>query len=240
VQWVTAGAGIVHSEMFPLLDADEPNPLELFQIWLNLPASDKMADPHFTMLWDRDIPRLVETDDAGRRIEVTVVAGELAGLRPPPVPPQSWAARPEAELAIWLLELEPGATWQLPPTAHPETVRSLYLFAGDTMRAGDLTLELDTGATVDSDEPLTVVAGETAVECLVLQGRPIGEPVAQYGPFVMNTEAEIQTAFADYRATEFGGWPWPVDDPHHGPTRGRFAHHADGRVEEIDEVDETG
>jgi redox-sensitive bicupin YhaK (pirin superfamily) len=236
VQWVTAGAGIVHSEMFPLLDANEPNPVELFQIWLNLPADNKMAEPHFTMLWDRDIPRLVETDDEGRRAEVTVVAGELAGLTPPPVPPDSWAARPEAELAIWLLQLEPGATWTLPPTAHRETIRTLYVFEGDELRAGDLVMGRDTGATVASDEPLAVTAGDQPVESLVLQGRPIGEPVAQYGPFVMNTNAEIQAAFDDYRSTGFGGWPWPVDDPVHGTTRGRFARHADGRVEEIDEA----
>jgi redox-sensitive bicupin YhaK (pirin superfamily) len=236
VQWVTAGAGIVHSEMFPLLDAEQPNPVELFQIWLNLPADDKMADPHFTMLWDRDIPRLVEKDADGRRVEVTVVAGELAGLQPPPVPPHSWAARPEAELAIWLLQLEPGARWELPPTRERETVRTLYVFAGDALRVGDdLTMGPDTGATVDSDQPLAVVAGDEPVECLVLQGRPIGEPVAQYGPFVMNTREEIAEAFDDYRATGFGGWPWPVDDPVHGAEPGRFARHADGRVESVDD-----
>jgi hypothetical protein len=75
------------------------------------------------------------------------------------------------------------------------------------------------------------VGGTDATELLVLQGRPIGEPVAQYGPFVMNTEAEIRQAFADYRATEFGGWPWGASDPVHPREQGRFARHADGRVE---------
>jgi hypothetical protein len=75
------------------------------------------------------------------------------------------------------------------------------------------------------------LASASGVECLVLQARPIGEPVAQYGPFVMNTEAEIREAFDTYRRTEFGGWPWPVDDPVHGAEPRRFARHADGRVE---------
>ena len=65
----------------------------------------------------------------------------------------------------------------------------------------------------------------------MLQGRPIGEPVAQYGPFVMNDKAGIEQAFADYRATGFGGWPWPTDDPVHGRDAGRFARHPDGRAE---------
>src|SRR4029453_11564125 len=70
VQWLTAGGGIVHSEMFPLLERDAPHPVELFQIWLNLPAADKLAEPHFAMLWSGDIPRCTFTDEAGRATDV--------------------------------------------------------------------------------------------------------------------------------------------------------------------------
>src|SRR5204863_7422097 len=111
VQWLTAGRGVVHSEMFPLLDPAAPNPLELFQIWLNLAGADKMAAPHFTMLWNEDIPRLSHSDPAGGLTEVTLVAGSLAGRRPLPPPPRSWAARPDSDLAIWLIEMAPGARW---------------------------------------------------------------------------------------------------------------------------------
>ena len=126
VQWLTAGEGIVHSEMFPLLDAEQPNPLELFQIWLNLPAEDKLVEPHFSMLWDGDIPRLPRTTAS----EVTVIAGELGGLTPPPPPPHSWASRPEADVAIWHLRLEPGARWTLPRAQGADTIRTLYVFEG--------------------------------------------------------------------------------------------------------------
>src|SRR6478752_638326 len=74
-QWLTAGRGIVHSEMFPLVDAEGPNPLHLFQIWLNLPAADKLVDPYFTMLWAEDIPTLTHIDDAGRTTTVSIYAG---------------------------------------------------------------------------------------------------------------------------------------------------------------------
>ncbi|WP_257448331.1 pirin family protein [Archangium lipolyticum] len=231
VQWLTAGAGIVHSEMFPLVKKGEPNPTELFQIWLNLPAEDKHAPPHFSMLWSQDIPRLSFTDEAGRRTEVTVAAGELDGRRAPPPPPRSWASRPDTDVAIWTLRLEPGATWTLPPAKNPRANRTLYFFEGDALKVADQTFREHQILAVRSDAALRLEAVGSAVEVLMLQGRPIGQPVVQYGPFVMNTPAEIQQAFNDYQRTRFGGWPFQKDDPVHGREEGRFARHADGRIE---------
>jgi redox-sensitive bicupin YhaK (pirin superfamily) len=226
VQWLTAGKGIVHAEMFPLLDRDEPNPLELFQIWLNLPADDKLVDPYFTMLWEGDIPKL-----GFHGGEVTVIAGALAGVEPPKPPPSSWAARAGSDVAIWHVRLAPGASWELPPAAGDGTVRVLYVFEGDMLDVAGEVVANDTGVVLQPDVAVPLAAGSAEVEALLLQGRPIGEPVAQYGPFVMNTQAEIQQAFTDYQATRFGGWPWPDDAPTHGRDQGRFARHVDGRVE---------
>jgi hypothetical protein len=89
----------------------------------------------------------------------------------------------------------------------------------------------DTGLVLDPEAAVPLRAGDAEVEALLLQGRPIREPVARYGPFVMTTEAEVRQAFADYRETEFGGWPWDDDAPTHGAGTGRFARHVDGRVE---------
>jgi quercetin 2,3-dioxygenase len=87
------------------------------------------------------------------------------------------------------------------------------------------------GARLVPDQAVTLQAGEQKVRLLLLQGKPINEPVVQYGPFVMNTEAEIRQTFADFRKDEFGGWPWPRHDQVHDRARGRFARHADGREE---------
>jgi len=232
VQWLTAGAGIVHCEMFPLLDPAGPNTCELFQIWLNLPAADKMVEPHFTMLWNEDIPRHVAKDDEGRSTTVTVIAGELEGLTPPSPPPDSWASKPESDLAIWHVVAEPGARWTLPP-ARPGTVRTLYVFEGSASIAGHADeLAKDTAAVVEADASITLTGGaDEGAEVLVLQARPIGEPVAQHGPFVMNDRAGIEQAFRDYQQTGFGGWPWTTDDPVHPRDAGRFALRPDGSEE---------
>ncbi len=231
VQWLTAGAGVVHSEMFPLVEKGQPNPTELFQIWLNLPAEDKHAPPHFSMLWGQDIPRLSFTDAAGRRTEVTVAAGQLEGRRAPPPPPRSWASRPDTDVAIWTVRLEAGATWTLPPAANPLANRTLYFFAGGALKVADQVFREHQALVVRSGEAVRLEAGDSAVELLMLQGRPIGQPVVQYGPFVMNSRAEIQQAFNDYQRTRFGGWPWPSGDPVHPRDEGRFARYADGHVE---------
>jgi redox-sensitive bicupin YhaK (pirin superfamily) len=236
-QWMTAGRGVVHSEMFPLLDTEGPNTGELFQIWVNLPAEDKLVEPHFTMLWDGDIPRVTRTDDAGRTTTITVIAGALDGVTPPSPPPHSWASRPDADVAVWHLQLEPGATVELPAARSAETVRVLYVFDGSGLTIGGERVDGAHGAHVDSGAPVALEApSDGPVEGLVLQGRPIGEPVAQYGPFVMNTRSEIQQAFEDYQRTQFGGWPWPEDDPVHGPEPRRFARHADGQVDQAQPV----
>ena len=149
-------------------------------------------------------------------------------------PPNSWAARAEADVAIWHLRFDPGARWTMPAAAGTDTNRLLYPFSGSWMTIDGQRLDAGTGAVVDPHRDLELVAGDGGVEVIVLQGRPIGEPVAQYGPFVMNTDQEIRQAFEDYRRTGFGGWPWPSDDPNHGPDRGRFAVHANGRIESFD------
>jgi redox-sensitive bicupin YhaK (pirin superfamily) len=231
VQWLTAGRGIVHAEMFPLLDSQQPNPLELFQIWLNLPARSKMAEPHFTMFWREQIPRL-----GAAGVEVTCIAGALpgaAGTQPLPPPPDSWAAQAEADLAIWTLKMAPGTRWTLPAAAGAGTRRQLYFFKGASVTIAGQRLDRHAAVELRAAQPVELVNGDAASECLLLQGRPIGEPVAQYGPFVMNTQAQLQQAFDDYRRTQFGGWPWPDDAPVHGALPRRFATHADGRVETL-------
>jgi redox-sensitive bicupin YhaK (pirin superfamily) len=225
VQWMTAGSGIVHAEMFPLLDTAGPNTGDFFQLWMNLPSADKMADPYFSMFWDGTMPVAA---DAGAAL--TVVAGSFDDRRAPAPPPASWAARPDSDVAIWHLTLAPGAECDLPPATHDATVRVLYVVAGG-VRLGSTPVPVSTAAVVEPRRPVTVAAGAAAAEVLVLQGRPIGEPVAQYGPFVMNDRAGIEQAFRDYQRTGFGGWPWPADDPIHGSAPDRFARRADGRLE---------
>ena len=234
VQWLTAGKGIMHAEMFPLLDADKANPLELFQIWLNLPARSKMAEPHFTMFWSEDIPQVVDADANGCRTEIAIIAGNLADTgarRALSPPPDSWAAQADADVAIWTLRMAPGARWTLPAAGSAGTRRTLYFFKGKAATVGGRAVDVASAIALRADASVELASGDTAAEFLLLQGKPIGEPVAQYGPFVMNTRAEIAQTMEDFRRTQFGGWQWPDSAPVHGRDPARFARHPDGRKE---------
>lgn len=233
VQWLTAGKGIVHAEMFPLLDEKNDNPLELFQIWLNLPAAAKMSDPHFTMFWSQDIPRLTTKDAEGRATQVAVIAGRLQDAATPLAPPpDSWAAQADADVAIWTIRMAPGARWTLPAAGGQGTRRNLYFFKGESVSIGGQDIRSPAAIEVRADRAVELVnSGSNDAEFLLLQGRPIGEPVAQYGPFVMNTQAEIAQTMADYQRTQFGGWSFDSDAPVHGRDPARFAVHPDGREE---------
>lgn len=230
VQWMTAGSGLQHSEMFPLLNPDKGNPLELFQIWLNLPARDKFVQPYFKMLWSEQIPKLNTSDAMGRTTEVTLIAGHLNGVSAPLPAPDSYAAKPENEVAIWLIKMEPGARWTLPATS-PGVERTLYFYKGDHMVIAGTEISNYHSAELLGDTDIIISAGNKECQMLLLQARPIAEPVAQYGPFVMNYQPEIQQAISDFRRTGFGGWPWPRYDNVHGHETGRFAKYADGRIE---------
>lgn len=230
VQWLTAGAGIQHAEMFPLLHQDRANPLELFQIWLNLPAAKKMSAPYFTMLWSDSIPTQVFRDDAGRSAFVTLRAGKLGEQVPPAPPPDSWAAQPDSDVAIWEIRLEPGARWTL-PRARAGVNRALYFFRGSELQVAGTSVGERRQIELRPEVDVVLENGPREAELLLLQGRPIGEPVAQHGPFVMNNPRELQQAFLDYSRTRFGGWPWESDAPVHGGKPVRFARYPDGRLE---------
>jgi quercetin 2,3-dioxygenase len=225
-QWLTAGGGVVHSEMFPLLYREHGNPVELFQIWLNLPAEDKLVDAHFTMLWNENIPRVVADG-----VEVAVVAGTLADTRAPSPPPRSWASRADSDVAIWTIKLAPGAKWRVPAASHPQTRRTLYFFEGNSLSIAGRTFNSHAGVEVRARDAIEIINGDTESELLLLQGRPIAERVVQHGPFVMNSEEQIRQAIMDYRRTQFGGWPWPTEAPTHGREEGRFAKRPDGSIE---------
>jgi redox-sensitive bicupin YhaK (pirin superfamily) len=230
VQWMTAGKGIQHAEMFPLFRQDAPNPLELFQIWLNLPRAGKMVEPHYAMLWKEQIHVYTHLDKDGKSIRVEVMAGNLGEKKAPDPAPRSWAADSGNEVAIWQIEMEAGAMWDL-PLASSGINRSLYFYEGQEISLNKETVQAGKSIRLAADREVQIRNGTETGSFLLLQGRPILEPVVNYGPFVMNTREEIQQTYRDYQQTQFGGWPWSRPDMVHDRGKGRFALHPDGREE---------
>ena len=230
VQWMTAGKGLQHAEMFPLVNQNADNPLHLFQIWLNLPRAKKFVEPHYKMLWVDEIPKITSSDAQDRSTEITLIAGKMEDIRAPEPAPDSWAALSENEVAIWVIKMSAGAHWILPP-AMQLLNRTLYFYEGSSILLSGSDISSNMSIDLLADQEIKIENGSDEAHFLLLQGRPIAEPVVQYGPFVMNSQSEIQQAYMDYQKTQFGGWPWNRNDPVHPRTKGRFAKYANGEEE---------
>lgn len=225
VQWMTAGSGVQHSEMFPLLNTDGENKLELFQIWLNLPKESKYVDPHFDMIWSHEIP---EWEDKG--VFVRLVYGNWNGKEQLKSPPNSWASNELNHVVIAQLIIAPNARFTFEEVADG-IARNLFFYQGDQLTIDAQTLSENQGIRLEASEQCTLINNsERPASLILMQGRPIGEPVAKYGPFVMNEAHEIESVIAKYRITEFGGWPWPEAEYTHGPEAIRFATYPDGKT----------
>lgn len=230
VQWMSAGKGVLHAEMFPLIHQDKENPTELFQIWLNLPKTRKMTEPSYKMLWNEDIPVVRQINDSGKVTEIRLIAGKLDGVGAPKPVSGSWAGNPENEVAVMTIKIEPQGTFTLPASSS-QTNRMIYFYRGRGLQIEGEPIPESHSLKLDASKEITLQSNSEDCYLLLLQGKPLNEPVVQYGPFVMNSEAEIRQAFMDYQRTQFGGWPWPEREPVHSRDKGRFAIYADGTKE---------
>ncbi len=190
VQWMTAGRGVIHSE----LPEQEEGRMEGFQLWLNLPARDKMCAPWYRDLAASDLPQITTTDG----VTVTVIAGESHGV--------TGAVTREVTEPIYLIvHLPAGARFDQPlPAGHNAFV---YVYRGDVTVAGQaVPLQRMAILTNDAAADGVVVHNEAGAEAklLLIAGRPLNEPIAQYGPFVMNTQQEIFQALSDFRDGRLG------------------------------------
>ena len=231
VQLMSAGKGVSHGEMFPLLNDDKDNPFRLFQIWINMASQDKLTDPTYKMLWKEKIPHAIYKDENGGEVDVKIILGEYNGVKSQDPLAHSWARDPKHHVGVALVKLDPGTQFVLP--AVSETLNRFVFFY-----EGDATLSIDTYkmqkqqiADLSGNEEIVIINGDQQAQILILEGEPIGEPVAAYGPFVMNTQQELQEAFDEFRKTEFGGWPWGNTelDAVNPKDAGRFASYAFGK-----------
>ena len=190
VQWMTAGAGIVHEEFHSRAFSEKGGPLEMVQLWVNLPASAKATPATYQTLLDADIPKV----DLGRSGQLRVVAGQYLEHQGPAIT--------HTPINVWDIHLEPGAQLELTvPEGHTTLLVALK---GTVQVNGEEILRDAELASFSRNGKSVALESNNSAHLLMLTGEPIDEPVAGQGPFVMNTQEEIQQAITDFQNGTFG------------------------------------
>jgi len=228
-QWLTAGDGINHSEMFPLFNQKEKNKLDFFQIWLNLPSHNKRVVPNFEMYWKGDIPKIPGDSKINRNSEVELVSGDFMGISAPSAPVNSWANDKNNDVAVWIIRLDSDGEFNIPNTKSGAN-RNLYILKNSKIEIDGENIIGGSILAIDASKSTMIKNFGNKTKLLMLQGVPINEPVVKHGPFVMNTNSEIEQAFFDYNKTKFGGWEWGDSDPVHGKEKEKFAKFINGET----------
>lgn len=228
VQWLSTGNGVEHCEMFPLLHQDQENPFELFQIWFNSSPDEKKQDADYKMMWREQIPHVHETDSNGLKADIRVISGRFKQTDAISRPPHSWAAAPEHRVNIYMIDLDPNAELIIPATT-PTSTRFAYFYEGPQLYIEDQSIEFKHLVELKADVEIKLKNTSQRAKILWLEGEPIDAPVAMRGPFVLNSDEELNTAFARYRKTHFGPWPWDSAAPVLPREQARFASYKKGQ-----------
>lgn len=190
VQWMTAARGILHEEKHGTDFTRKGGTLEMIQLWVNLPAKDKMTAPGYQEILNKDIPVVNLPDDGG---EIRIIAGDYNGKR--------GSARTFTPMNVWDIRLNAGRNIDVSiPDGH---TAMLLVLSGSLKINGDETLGRKELALFNHEGEAITLNADTDTMALLLSGQPIDEPVVGHGPYVMNTQDEIREAMADYRAGRF-------------------------------------
>ncbi|HEI8867332.1 pirin family protein [Serratia sp. AKBS12] len=194
VQWMTAASGILHEEFHSTDFSRKGGTIEMVQLWVNLPAKDKMAAPGYQTLRNQAIPQVALADGAG---QLRVIAGDFGGHVGP--------ARTFSPLNLWDMKLNAGHTTTL--TVQEGHTLALVMLHGAILVNGEQIVRETQMVMLDRVGDTLTIEANNDVSLLVLSGEPIDEPIVGYGPFVMNSDAEIQQAFEDFNSGNFGTMP---------------------------------
>ncbi len=199
---LTSGKGIQHCEMYPLVNSESENPLDILQIWLNLPSESKEVEPEQRMLWSEDVQTKEENG-----CFVKVILGEWENLKGMETSEHSWAHNPENKVRIVFFKLDPNAKLNIPSISETAN-RNIYVLSDSDISVNDVPVEYRSRAKLDSNVDITITS-EEGCEILLLEGEPIPGKIVSFGPFFMCSDEEVRRKKAEAINDV---WPWPVID----------------------------